>query len=88
MKKDLTKQSKKSTTSQLNALLADAKKIVQEIDKINREATDTIDKIDAKINKSIVKVERIFSDLDRIEKKAGDEIDKLILRQAEDLSKE
>ena len=72
--------------AQLDVLLDEAKKVVQEIDETNRKFLAKLNDIDAKIDESITALEKIYSDLDQIEKEAGDEIDKLILQQAETLA--
>ena len=88
MKNNNNTVNSQKANSQLNALLDEAKKIVQEIDETNGETAAQIGVLSKTIDESINSVGQIYSELDQIEKEAGDEIDALILNQAEALAGE
>lgn len=81
-------QSTQAINSQLADLLNEAKKVNQEIDETNKEASGEMTDLEVKVGESIKNVEQIYSDLDQIEKDSSDELDKLVLQQAEDLASE
>ncbi len=79
-------QSIQDLTKKMEDLLAEEKKIVSEIEEINKDTREKMDNIEGEIHEEMNNIDELFDDLDKADKKAEEDLDKLILTQAEELA--
>lgn len=73
-------------TDKLNALTEEAKKIGVDMSEANKRSEETLNSIEADVDKSVNEVDEITSDLDKAEQEASGEIDNLLIKQSEDIA--